>query len=116
MWFLVVKSLVSGVIIMAVSEIAKRSPSLGALVVSLPLVSILAMIWLWQETKDVERLAIHAQSTFWLVLPSLPMFLLLPCLIRHGMAFYAALGCSCVLTAVLYLLMIWVVAKFGITL
>lgn len=116
MWYLVFKSLVSGVIIMAVSEIAKRSPSLGALVVSLPLVSILAMMWLWHETNDTERLAVHANSTFWFVLPSLPMFLLLPILLRQGMAFYPALLIVSALTAVLYGAMVWVLGRYGITL
>lgn len=73
MGYLVLKAVISGVIVAAVSEIAKRSPALGALVVSLPLVSILAMIWLWRDTADPERIAGHAQATFWFVLPSLPI-------------------------------------------
>lgn len=116
MWQMVIKSLLSGVIVMAVSEIAKRSTVLGALTASLPLVSILAMVWLWQETEDGERLAAYATSTFWLVLPSLPMFLLLPLLIRSGTAFYIALAISCAVTAILYLVMVWLLGRFGITL
>lgn len=114
MWFLVFKALLSGCIVMAVSEIAKRNPSFGALVASLPLVSVLGMIWLWQETKDSERLAVHAGSTFWMVLPSLPMFLLLPWLLRQGCAFYPALGASCLLTVVLYFLMVWLLSRLGV--
>jgi hypothetical protein len=116
MWYLVIKSLVSGVIIMAVSEIAKRSPSMGALIASLPLVSVLGMIWLWQETKDVERMATHSSSTFWFVLPSLPMFLLLPYLLNEDFNFYLALAISCALTIVLYLAMAWVLGRYGIKL
>jgi hypothetical protein len=116
MWYLVFKSLLSGVLIMAVSEIAKRSPSFGALVASLPLVSVLAMVWLWQETKDGERLAAHANATFWMVLPSLPMFLLLPLLIHRGTSFYLALLISCAVTVILYIGMVWLLARFGITL
>jgi hypothetical protein len=71
MGYVIVQALLSGVIIMAISKIDKRSPSLGALVASLPFISMLGMIWLWQDTKDMERLATHASSTFWLVLPSL---------------------------------------------
>ena len=78
MFYLVLKALLSGVLVAAVSETAKRSPALGALVASLPIVSVLGMVWLWGETRDPERLAAHAEATFWLVLPSLPMFLLLP--------------------------------------
>jgi hypothetical protein len=114
MWYLVVKSLLSGVIVMAVSEIARRSPSLGALVASLPLVSVLAMIWLWEETRDGERLALHAGSTFWMVLPSLPMFLVLPALIRHGVGFYIALSMCCALTSILYVIMAWLLNRFGV--
>ncbi len=116
MWYLCVKALISGIIVMAVSETAKRSPALGALVASLPLVSVLGMTWLWQETKDPARLAAHASATFWLVLPSLPMFLLLPYLLGKGLAFYPALAIACATTAVLYVLMVWLLARFDITL
>mgnify|MGYP001112861925 CR=1 FL=1 len=116
MLYLLVKALLSGVIIMAVSEIARRSPSLGALVVSLPLVSILAIIWLWNDTGDGERIAAHAEATFWYVLPTLPMFLVLPVLLRGGTGFWPALGASCLLTIALYLLTVWIAAKFGVRL
>jgi hypothetical protein len=87
MLYLAVKALISGVIIAIVSEIAKRSPGLGALILSLPLISILAFIWLWRDTGDQEGIAALAQSTFWFVLPTLPMFLVLPALLRGGMGF-----------------------------
>ncbi|MGB3810694.1 MAG: DUF3147 family protein [Parvibaculum sp.] len=116
MAYLIVKALLSGVIIMAVSEIAKRSPALGALVVSLPLVSILAILWLWNDTGDSERIASHAEATFWYVLPSLPMFLVLPMLLRHGTGFWLALATSCALTFVLYLATVWIAARFGVSL
>jgi hypothetical protein len=116
MLYLLVKALLSGVIVMAVSEIARRSPSLGALVVSLPLVSILAIIWLWNDTGDGERIASHAEATFWYVLPTLPMFLVLPALLRGGTGFWPALGASCLLTIALYLLTVWIAAKFGVRL
>lgn len=115
MLHLFIKSALSGIIIMVISEVAKRSPSLGALIASLPLVSILGMIWLWHDTKDVERLAAYAGSTFWLVIPSLPMFLVLPVLLRHGLSLYPALGLSCVMTISLYLITIWVLGRFGMT-
>jgi hypothetical protein len=114
MAFAILKALLSGIIIMAISEIGKRSPAFAALVASLPLVSVLGMIWLWGETGDRERLADHARATFWYVLPSLPMFLVLPVLLRGGMNFWRALGLSCVLTTILYLGMAWVLPRFGI--
>lgn len=116
MLYLAAKALLSGVIVLVVSELAKRSPALGALVVSLPLVSLLAMMWLNHETRDVARVAAHAEATFWYVLPSLPMFLVLPALLRHGWAFYAALGACVVLTALLYLGMSAALARFGVAL
>lgn len=116
MLYLAVKAALSGVIIAVVSEVARRQPALGALIVSLPLVSILGILWLWHDTGDAERIAAHAQATFWYVLPTLPMFLLVPALLRGGVNFWTALGAGCALTIVLYLVMIWVLARFGIAL
>ena len=114
MLYVVVKALLSGAIIAVVSEVARRSPGLGALIASLPLVSILAMIWLWRDTAATVRIAEHAQATFWLVLPTLPMFLALPWLLRHGTGFWVSLGLSCALTVALYLLTVWLLPKLGI--
>jgi hypothetical protein len=116
MLYLAVKALISGVIVAAVSEIARRSPAGGALLASLPLVSVLGMIWLWRDTQDVERMAAHVGATFWYVLPSLPMFVVIPLLLRAGIGFAPALVAGCVLTMVLYLAMVVVLARFGITL
>ena len=114
MLYLDIKALVSGAIMAAVSEIAKRSPGFGALVASLPLVSVLGMIWLWRDTHDPTRMAAHAGATFWFVLPSLPMFLLIPALLGRGVSFWLALGAGCVLTIALYLAMTWVGPRFGL--
>jgi hypothetical protein len=116
MLYLVLKALLSGVIIMTVSEIAKRSPAFGALVASLPLVSLLAIMWLWRDTGDTKRIADHAEATFWYVLPSLPMFLAFPSMLRSGVPFWWALLASCVLTVVLYLATVIVAARFGVRL
>lgn len=116
MLYLVIKAGLSGIIIAVVSEVARRSPSLGALIVSLPLVSILGILWLWRDTGDAERIATHAQSTFWYVLPTLPMFLLMPALLRLGVNFWLTLAACCALTFALYLVTVWLLAKFGIAL
>ncbi len=113
MYYLLVKALLSGAIIAAVSEIAKRSPGFGALVASLPLVSLLGMIWLWRDTGDPVRMAAHAEATFWFVLPSLPMFLLIPILLRQGYSFWVALAAGCALTILLYLGMTWLGPRLG---
>jgi hypothetical protein len=114
--YLVLKAAVSGVIIAVVSELAKRSPAFGALIASLPLVSVMGMMWLWRDTSDPVRMASHAQATFWYVLPSLPMFLAIPLLLRRGVAFWPALGLGCLLTVILYLLMTWIGPRFGLRL
>lgn len=116
MAWLLVKALASAAIIVAVSEVAKRSPGAGALIASLPLVSVLGMIWLWHDTADSERMAAHAAATFWYVLPSLPMFLLIPALLRNGVGFWAALAMGCVLTILLYLAMTAIGPRFGLRL
>ena len=86
MLYFVVKCPLSGIIIAAVSAIAKRSPAFGALVVSLPLPSLLSFLWLWRDTGDAERIAGVSESTFWYVLPSLPLFLILPAMLRPAPA------------------------------
>ena len=116
MIYLVIKALLSGFIIMAVSEIAKRSPAIGALVASLPLVSLLAILWLWRDTGDTGRIADHAEATFWYVLPSLPLFLVFPAMLRHGVGFWLALTGVCLLTVVLYSFTVLVAARFGVKL
>ncbi len=114
MWYAAIKAILSGIIVSAVSETAKRSPALGALVASLPIISVLGMIWLWNDTRDADRIADHAEATFWLVLPSLPMFLVLPALLRANIHFYWSLALSCLLTVALYFIMIWMLKRFGI--
>ncbi len=116
MLYFVVKCVLSGIIIAAVSEIAKRSPALGALIVSLPLVSLLGILWLWRDTGDIERIASHAESTFWYVLPSLPMFLALPAMLRAGVGFWPGMAASCILTMVLYFITAWALSRFNINL
>jgi len=114
MLYLILKAAISGVIIAVVSEVAKRSPGFGALIASLPLVSVMGMMWLWRDTTDPVRMAAHAQATFWFVLPSLPMFLLIPWMLRRGVAFWPALGLGCALTIGLYFAMTWIGPRFGL--
>ena len=116
MLYLLIKAALSGIIIALVSEIAKRQPGFGALVASLPLISILGMIWLWRDTHDVGRMASHVEATFWYVLPSLPMFLIVPALLRRGLPFWPALGVGCAVTIGLYLSMTVIGPRFGLKL
>lgn len=116
MSYLLIKAILSGAIIAIVSEVAKRSPALGALIVSLPLVSVLAVIWLWRDTGDVERVASHMLATVWYVLPTLPMFIVMPLMLRSGIGFWPSLAAACAVTIVLYLFTIWALSKAGINL
>jgi hypothetical protein len=116
MWYLATKAALSGVIIALVSEISKRYPGFGALIASLPLVSVLGMLWLWRDRPDAANMATHVEATFWFVLPSLPMFLLIPALLRHGISFWIALLAGCALTIALYLMMTTIGPQFGLRL
>ena len=113
MMYLVLKSAISGVLIALASEVARRNAGVGALIAALPLVSVLGMIWLWHDTHDPARLADHAAATLWFVIPSLPMFVLIPLLLRAGTGFWLALAFGCGLTIGLYLLALVLAGRFG---
>ena len=116
MLYLLLKAAISGILIAVASTMAKRYPGFGALIASLPLVSVLGMIWLWGEKPDSANMAVHAEATFWYVLPSLPMFLLIPAMLRHGAPFWFALAAGCALTIALYSAMTWLGPRFGLQL
>jgi hypothetical protein len=100
------KTLVSALLIAAASELARRSTLFAALIISLPLTSLLALAWLWRDTHDVQRVAALSNDILWLVLPSLLLFIALPLLLRLGFGFWAALGLAMLVTSVGYAAMI----------
>lgn len=110
------KAALSGAIVAAVSEIARRYPGWGGLVASLPLTSLLAMLWLWRDTGDAGRVAELSVSTMWFFLPSIPLFIALPLLIRSGIGFWASMIAVVAGTLVLYALMFWAAPKLGLKL
>jgi hypothetical protein len=113
---LLIKAAVSGAIVAAVSEIARRYPGWGGLVASLPLTSLLAMLWLWRDTSDPTRIAALSVSTFWFILPSVPLFLVLPWLLRSGVGFWASMALVVAGTLALYALMFWAAPRLGLKL
>jgi hypothetical protein len=110
------KLLVSAAIIVAVSEIAKRSTFWGALVASLPLTSLLAFVWLYVETGDTRGVASLSLSIFWLVLASLPLFVLFAMLLRAGWSFWMSLMVACAATAGVYVELVLVLKRLGVPL
>jgi hypothetical protein len=115
MLYYLTKLLLSAGIIVVVSEVAKANAGLGALIKSLPLVSILAMIWLYADTRDTTKIAELSTGTFWLVLPTLPMFLVLPALLKYGMGFYISLALSIAVMLACYAMAVPLLARFGVT-
>lgn len=110
------KIAVTSLLIVLISEIAKRSSMVGAILASIPLVSVLAMIWLYIDTRDVVKISNLSTSIFWLVIPSLTLFVSLPLLLKQGIHFYLSISISICITLVSYWLMITTLNYFGIKL
>jgi hypothetical protein len=100
----------------AISEISKRSSFIGALLASIPLISVLAILWLYIDTKDVAKVSALATSVFWLVLPSLALFVALPLLLKQGFNFYFSIVLSIGITICCYWLMVTILNHYGIKL
>jgi hypothetical protein len=116
MWQYAVKVLAAAVVVVAVAELGKRSSFWGALLASLPLTSLLAFIWLYIGTGSTQSVAALSQSIFWLVLASLPLFLVLPYLLRSGIAFWPSFGVACALTVGTYIGLMWALDRIGVRL
>lgn len=119
----VIKLIISAALIYFVNEIviARSRPLLGSMIASLPLVSIITFIWIWSGLKEtpaeqVEKLAAHSTGVFWFVLPSLPMFLIFPILLRKGLTFWPSILICCLITMVLYAGMAVILKRFGMDL
>ncbi len=111
-----IKAILSGILVAAISTIAKRYPGWGGLVASLPLVSVLSMIWLYGETRSAENVAKLSIGAFWFFLPSIPMFLIIPALLRSGVSFLATMLIAGAVTILLYAGMNWLAPRVGIVL
>jgi len=116
MWPYVTKVAVSAIVIVAISELGKRSSFWGAALASLPLTSLLAFAWMRMDGAPPEQVASLSSGIFWLVLPSLLLFVLFPVLLRAGVNFWASLALSCAATAVAYAGMVFVLARLGVRL
>lgn len=114
LWPYVTKIVLSAVVIVLIFELAKRSTFWGAALASLPLTSLLAFVWLYMDSGDAAGVAELSRSIFWLVLPSLVLFVTLPVLLRAGWNFWLSLAVSCVMTAGAYVGMAWLLGRVGI--
>lgn len=115
MIYYVIKVVISATLIVAISEVSKKSSLLGGILASVPLISVLGIIWLYIDTQNVEKVSQFSTSVFWLVIPSLSLFIVLPILLKK-MSFYFALPISLVVMILFYYLMIFVFGKIGIKL
>ena len=116
MTYYLLKLFLSAGVIVAVTEIAKRNNAAASIIHSLPLTSLLAFIWLYVETKDSALIGRHAFGTFWFVMPTLPMFLMMPWLIKKLGGFWPALGTGILLTVALYALTMRLLKMAGVEL
>lgn len=112
----IIKVAITALLVVAVSEIAKRSSFTAALVASVPVISLLAIIWLYIDTNDVSKVSALTTSVFWLVLPSLVFFISLPVLLKQGLYFYPSIGISIGLTILSYWLLVETLNYVGIKL
>lgn len=104
--YYLVKIALTTALIVAISELSKKNSLLAALLASLPLVSILAMVWLFVDTRDVNKVSELATQIFWLVLPSVMLFISLPFFLKQGLGFYFSMGLAIAATAGSYSLML----------
>ncbi|MCK4493667.1 MAG: DUF3147 family protein [Methylococcales bacterium] len=116
MWQYGLKIFISIVLLISITEIAKRSSFWGAALASLPLTSLFAFVWLYLESGDSQKVLTLSYGIFWLVLPSLVLFISLPLLLRYGLNFWLSLSLSCLATSIAYFSMIKLLAVFGIRL
>lgn len=115
MSWIVTKYLITAGLVVLISEVAKRSDKLGALIASLPLVTVLTLLWLYIDKAPATQISNHAYYTFWYVLPTLPMFLAFPWLMPR-LGFYLALLSCVAITALSFLLTAKIAQLFGVDL
>lgn len=114
MLYLAIKTLISAIIIVAVSEISKKSSLFGAILASLPLVSYLGIIWLYIDTESKTQVAQLSKNVFWMVIPSLSFFIVLPLLLKTELNFYLSLLIATIIMIAVYFTMVFILHKFGI--
>ena len=115
MIYILIKTLITAVVVVAVSEIARRSSLLAGLIASIPLVSFLAIIWLYWETKDSQKIVDLSYSIILMIIPSLTFFIVLPFVMKLQSSFVISMIIATVSTIIAYWLFIVLLGKFGIS-
>ena len=113
MTLIIIKFLTTAAIIVLISEVAKFSDKLGALIASIPLITFITLFWLFYENQSNEKIANHAYYTFWYVLPTLPMFLFFPWIIKH-LSFWPSILLSILLTITIFFIYAFFLKRFNI--
>ncbi len=116
MLFYIIKLFLTSLLIVIITETSKKSSFIATIFAALPTISILSFIWIYFEQKDTNKIANLSSSIFWMVIPSLPLFLIFPVLLKKGLNFYISLLISCAITVLFYILFVWILKKFGIKL
>lgn len=116
MSYYILKIVITALLVVLISELSKRSSFAGAFLVSVPFISLLAIMWLYVDTRDTAKVSALSSSIFWLVLPSLVLFIALPLLLRYGVEFYASVAISVGLTVLCYWAMLILLGHYGIKL
>tara|TARA_Y100000590_G_scaffold434183_1_gene552108 strand:- start:2400 stop:2750 length:351 start_codon:yes stop_codon:yes gene_type:complete len=116
MIYIIIKTIITALIVVAVSEIAKKSSLLAGLIASIPLTSFLAFIWLYWETSDSQKVINLSNSIMLMILPSFAFFIILPIALKLNLPFFLSMALSVILTALIYWIYVNTLNKFGISL
>jgi hypothetical protein len=114
MIYFIIKTFITAIVVVAVAEIAKRSSFLAGLIISIPLTTFLAFIWLYWETKDTQKIINLSNSTLLMVIPSLSFFIFMPILLKLNLPFILSMIGAILLTAVCYFIFIFILQKIGL--
>lgn len=110
----IAKAVFAGLMVALVTVVARRHPGWGGLLAALPITSLLALSLLWVETHDSNRIADLSTSILWFIVPSLPLFIALPLLLRAGVGFWPAMTLCVLVTLALYAATFWALPRFGV--
>jgi uncharacterized membrane protein (GlpM family) len=113
---LVVRAVMTALVVVLIAWVARKSPNLGGLIASIPLVSTLGMVWLWHDTQDASKVADYSLAALIFFLPSIPMFVIIPLLLRQGFGFWPVLAVALAVTMALYWLTSRIAASYGMEL